>query len=206
MNLPNRLTLLRIALTPVFMFLLFMKTGAAHIASLAVFCLAAFTDWYDGYAARKYNAVSQWGKFLDPLADKILVLSAFLCFWMLGLVPLWMLIVMTVRDALITAMRCYSILRDAPMITRQYARVKTFGQYAVLILLFFTRIGGQAGNGGILEKSMAALQKYSLLSALLFIVTCYSALTGILYCIENRSRLRRMGRDIVRLFVPSDLS
>ena len=78
MNLPNLLSLLRIILTPLFIILLFSESSSNRIFALIVFAVAAITDAYDGHLARKYNLITPEGKFLDPLADKILVLSAFL--------------------------------------------------------------------------------------------------------------------------------
>ena len=90
MSLPNQLTILRILLTPVFVFLLFFDSMATRIGSMVIFTIAALTDWYDGYAARKTGGITMWGQFLDPLADKILVSSGFICFSILGYIPVWM--------------------------------------------------------------------------------------------------------------------
>lgn len=77
MSFPNQLTILRILLTPLFVACLFVDEYNYRFAALVIFFIAVLTDWYDGYIARKFGAVTNWGKFLDPLADKILVLSAF---------------------------------------------------------------------------------------------------------------------------------
>ena len=90
MTIPNILTVFRILLTPFFIFFLFNDSESAGVYSLIIFTVASFTDAYDGYYARKYNAVSESGKFLDPLADKILASSAFISFAVLDLIDIWM--------------------------------------------------------------------------------------------------------------------
>ena len=80
MILPNQLTVLRIILTPVFVYLFLMDDPVLKQISLGVFIIAAITDWYDGWLARKFNYITAWGKFLDPLADKILTSAAFFSF------------------------------------------------------------------------------------------------------------------------------
>jgi CDP-diacylglycerol--glycerol-3-phosphate 3-phosphatidyltransferase len=197
MNLPNQLTLLRIALTPVFIILLFYPSGQARIASFIVFLLAALTDWYDGYTARKYGHISNWGKFLDPLADKILVLSAFICFWLLDYFPLWMLLIMIIRDVLITVMRSYSIIYQASMITRPYGKLKTFFQMFSIFLLFlyhlFTR-----GKTNVDWHGFRVIADHDLIYIMMFIVTAVTALTGLFYIMENRYSLQKIGQQLFR--------
>ena len=90
LTLPNQLTLLRVLLTPVFVALLLSTTPLYLQLSLVVFVIAALTDWYDGWAARRLGYVSRWGKFMDPLADKILSAAALLAFAWIGLINSWM--------------------------------------------------------------------------------------------------------------------
>src|SRR5512139_4091178 len=90
LNLPNQLTLLRVALTPVFVVLLLSGSPIQLQISLVIYIIAALTDWYDGWAARKLGTITRWGKFLDPLADKILSSAAMLAFVGLGLIDAWM--------------------------------------------------------------------------------------------------------------------
>src|ERR1041385_3561530 len=90
MSLPNSLTLLRIILTPLFLALFLSDSSFSKQLSLVVFIVAALTDWYDGWVARKYGYITRWGKFLDPLADKILSSATLFSFVFLGLVDAWM--------------------------------------------------------------------------------------------------------------------
>ena len=101
-NLPNQLTIARICAIPLFIILL--MTGH-NVSATIVFILAAFTDMLDGKIARKYNLVTNFGKLMDPLADKLLTMSAFICFVGLNEVPAWMIIVILGREFIITGMR-----------------------------------------------------------------------------------------------------
>ena len=105
MTLPNQLTILRIILTPVFLFFFLSPDPLSKQISLGIYIIAALTDWYDGWLARKFNYITTWGKFWDPLADKILTSAAFIGFAILGIVPLWMVIIIMLRDFIVTGFR-----------------------------------------------------------------------------------------------------
>lgn len=106
MNLPNKLTILRVILVPVFVvFLMCDITGYDKWIALAIFIIASLTDLLDGKIARKYNLVTNFGKFMDPLADKLLVCSAFICFIELGKLPTWMVLIVIAREFIISGFR-----------------------------------------------------------------------------------------------------
>src|SRR3990172_4875388 len=90
---PNQLTLLRILLTPVFVYFLFSDKPIDKQIALGIFIIAAITDWYDGYVARRWGYITRWGKFLDPLADKVLTSAAFFSFVVIGYAELWMVLI-----------------------------------------------------------------------------------------------------------------
>ena len=98
MNLPNKLTLLRIILIPVFMVVLYWGFPGANYVALAIFIIASLTDMLDGKIARKYNLVTDFGKFADPLADKMLVTAAMLWFVEIGQMPAWALLIVIIRE------------------------------------------------------------------------------------------------------------
>src|SRR6266850_7243151 len=104
MSIPNSLTVLRILLTPLFLILLFSESSFLKQLALLVYIVAALTDWYDGWVARRYGYVTRWGKFLDPLADKILAAAALFAFVCLKLVDAWMVWVIIARDLIITSL------------------------------------------------------------------------------------------------------
>ena len=121
MNLPNKLTIIRIILSFVFMFLLFTQGLLAKVLALITFLIASITDFYDGYLARKYNLITDLGKLLDPIADKILVLSAFLAFVEMGIIPAWMVVIIILRELVITGVRIFAIT-DGKILAASIAR------------------------------------------------------------------------------------
>ena len=136
---PNILTILRIILTPFFAFF-FIQTGPnTSIIAALFFFLAAATDWCDGYLARRINHTTRLGQFLDPIADKILVLTALFLFAIKGFVYWWMIIIIIIRDVVVTSLRLYALYRGKSIITSSFAKWKTFIQmgfvFAVIIYL-----------------------------------------------------------------------
>jgi CDP-diacylglycerol--glycerol-3-phosphate 3-phosphatidyltransferase len=140
--LPNFLTSTRILLVPVFLYCLFADFSHGKLLALIVFILASVTDAYDGILARKYNNVSKIGTFLDPLADKFLVLSAFYGFMFLPIlsttVKLWMIILISFRDILVTVLRTLMEYKGVTMITSKLGKFKTSLQILTItfILIF----------------------------------------------------------------------
>ncbi len=183
MTLPNQLTILRILLTPIFVALFISERLILKQVSVLVFAIAALTDWYDGWVARKLGKVTRWGIFLDPLADKVLTSAAFIAFAWLGLVQWWMVWVIVVRDISITLLRSFSELRGRTLRTNISAKVKTFTQmvfiYAVLLAVVlrntipqFRPVFSTILNSNVLYYSM-------------LVVTILTLGTGIQYIIEN---------------------
>jgi len=136
-NLPNCLTALRIGLTPVFLLLLFADVWYWKSMAFVVFAIASLTDFYDGKLAREGNQITTLGRFLDPLADKVLVTSALVAFVFDRMVNLWLVVPIVARDVLITGMRLYGLSRGRQMETSRLAKWKTAVQlFAVILLLF----------------------------------------------------------------------
>jgi len=193
LTLPNQLTLLRILLTPVFVLLLLSGSPLPMQLSLLVFIVAALTDWYDGWIARKMGHSSRWGKFLDPLADKILSSSALLAFVGLDLVSAWMVWIVIVRDFLITGLRSYAEYLDKPIVTTRGAQAKTFGQFVVIyyiLILYVSRsvppVYGEFG------PTIDTLMHPKVLFGMMLLVTLSTAGTGIAYLFDNRKVLREL--------------
>ncbi len=137
MNLPNKLTILRVVLIPFFIFFL-MTDYAGEMGkwiSLGIFAVASLTDFFDGYLARKYNLVTNFGKFMDPLADKLLVCSALICFIELGLLPSWMVIVIIAREFIISGFRLIAADNRVVIAASWWGKFKTAFQMAMVILL-----------------------------------------------------------------------
>jgi len=136
-NLPNGLTALRIGLTPLFLLLLFTDTWYLKSLAFVVFSAASLTDFYDGKLARAGNQVTPLGRFLDPLADKILVTSALVALALNRMVNFWLVLPIVGRDILITGMRLYGIYRGRPMVTSRLAKWKTAVQLFTVIFILF---------------------------------------------------------------------
>jgi CDP-diacylglycerol--glycerol-3-phosphate 3-phosphatidyltransferase len=154
MTLPNQLTILRIFLTPVFVALFLSENVFLKQLSVPVYIVAALTDWYDGWFARKFGYMTKWGRFLDPLADKILTSSAFIAFASLKLVETWMVVAIVVRDLLITILRSYAEFKDKPVITTKSAKVKTFVQMVFIYYLLFGYVADLSFGGLNLKDSV----------------------------------------------------
>ena len=137
MNLPNKLTVLRVIMIPVF--LVFLLTDCAGDASkyiaAAVFVLASLTDMLDGRIARKYNLVTNFGKFMDPLADKLLVCSALRAFVELGYLPAWIVIIIISREFIISGFRLIAADKGVVIAANYWGKFKTTFQMIMTILL-----------------------------------------------------------------------
>ena len=136
-NWPNFLSVLRICLTPLFLVMLSAETWYWRSAAFVVFVLAALTDYYDGRLARSANKETSVGRFLDPLADKILVTSALVAFAWARLVHAWLIVPIIVRDVVITGMRLYGIYRGRQMVTTRLAKWKTAVQFITVVVILF---------------------------------------------------------------------
>ena len=135
MTLPNQLTILRIILSPIFLFFFLSDVIWMKQVSVLIYIIAALSDWYDGWLARKFNYITSWGKFWDPLADKILTSMAFIGFAIVQLIPWWMVIIIVGRDVLITLLRVFADMKNLAFTTSYYAKWKTLLQMVFLYYL-----------------------------------------------------------------------
>lgn len=133
MNLPNKLTTLRIVLVPVFI-IVYMTMGEG-IAATAIFVIASVTDFFDGHLARKHNLVTNYGKIMDPLADKLLVTSALVCMVETNVVPAWMVIVILAREFAITGLRAVAASEGIVIAAAWSGKIKTVTQMIAIIFL-----------------------------------------------------------------------
>lgn len=193
MLLPNQLTILRIILTPVFLFLFLSDSSLLKQISLGVFFIAAITDWYDGWLARKFNYITNWGKFMDPLADKILTSAAFLAFGFLGVLKFWMIILVIVRDFLVTGIRMLADHKGETMPTSLIAKWKTFLQmvfiYYLLIIYTLQTVETIYKDN---ENIFSILMNETFVYYSMLIITIITVFTGITYLYANRNLLKRL--------------
>jgi CDP-diacylglycerol--glycerol-3-phosphate 3-phosphatidyltransferase len=136
-NLPNKLTMLRILLVPIFVFLILVPIfGEANKwVVLAIFAVACFTDFLDGKIARKYNLITNFGKFMDPLADKLLVCSALIVLVGLGKTPSWFVAIIIAREFVVSGLRLIAVDNDIVIAASWWGKFKTASQMAFIVLL-----------------------------------------------------------------------
>ena len=191
MAIPNILTVMRIFLTPIFIICLFSEFFGAQLWALVIFIVASITDAYDGYLARKNNMVTNTGRFLDPLADKILVSSAFISFSIMGLIDIWMVALIIFRDLFVMGLRFLMSRRGFIMITSKIAKSKTGVQVGIIIftLLFLTLKGF---NWVLLEDYILFINEYQLVYYLTMIAVIFTVYTGYAYIQENRKAIQEI--------------
>lgn len=174
MNLPNKLTMFRVILIPVFIVVLMTGLIAdplnRYIGTL-IFCVASFTDYLDGHIARKYNLVTNFGKFMDPLADKLLVSSALICMIEMGMLPAWIVIIIISTVFIITGFRLIAAEGGLVIAASWWGKIKTVTQMIMIILLLL-------GVQGIIA------------TILIFLATLFTVISGVDYIVKNISILR----------------
>ena len=139
MNLPNKLTVVRVLMIPFFVWFMLPSLGGEMAAikwiALAIFCIASLTDLLDGKIARKYNLVTNFGKFMDPLADKLLVGAAMICLVEMGRLPAWIVIVIISREFIISGFRLIASDNGIVIAASYWGKFKTVFQMAMIIVL-----------------------------------------------------------------------
>lgn len=186
MNLPNKLTILRIILVPFFVAAMLIPFPLHYLAALAIFAAASVTDLLDGKIARKQGLVTDFGKFSDPLADKILVMSALLCMVQLGLCDCVIVIVVLFREFAVTSVRLLAASEGKVVAANIWGKVKTVTQMTAIIVVFALQI--------VLEiLSMCGLGNPTLSTAffiagevLLWISTVFCIISGVIYLKDNK--------------------
>ncbi len=201
LNWPNRISILRILLSPLFMILLIDNREGSRIAALGVFTIASLTDLYDGYLARKYGWITNLGKFLDPLADKLLVALALIGLNQIDLVPAWALYLIIGRELLVTGLRAIAAYAGVLIMPSRMGKYKTLSQmlsmfcYLLFSVLYY---GSNMERGAFLSFtdaiSLLSTKSLLLLSAdiLILIAVFLSIISGVDYFWRNRSILRRL--------------
>ena len=135
MNLANKLTMLRVVMIPAFVIVLYADFEGCRYVALALFAIASFTDFLDGYIARSRNLVTDFGKFMDPLADKLLVCSALICLIELGELPAWMVLIIISREFIISGFRLVASDNGVVIAASYWGKFKTNFQMFMIIML-----------------------------------------------------------------------
>lgn len=186
MNLPNKLTLLRIMLVPFFVvFLMRQDSALFSLLALLVFGIASLTDLLDGKIARSRGLVTTFGKLMDPLADKILVMSAMICFVALGLAPAWVVIVILTREFLVTSLRLIAAGEGRVIAADHWGKIKTVVQmvWIIWVLLWLWVSPLLALPAGLDAWG------YRIATALMAASAFFTLLSGFNYVWKNRALL-----------------
>ena len=189
MNLPNKLTIGRIFLVPVFVASMLIEFPLHNAAALILFIIASLTDMMDGKIARKRNLVTDFGKFADPLADKILVLAAFLCFVQNGLCDCIAVIIVLFREFSVISIRLIAASKGKVVAANMWGKVKTVTQMVAIIaiLVMQTFLDVNALSGILSADTASLLYRIFILigGALIWISTIFTIISGVIYIKQN---------------------
>ena len=186
MTLPNQLTILRIILSPVFLFFFLSDVIWMKQVSVIIYIIAALSDWYDGWLARKFNYITSWGKFWDPLADKILTSFAFIGFAIVDLIPWWMVVIIVGRDVIITLLRVYADMKNYSFTTSYYAKWKTMLQMVFLYYLLILYVAQYSPEINALYGDLiSTLLNKQLIYFVALLITLITLHSGFLYIKRN---------------------
>lgn len=187
MSFPNFMSVLRMILSPCFFVLFQAHDNLSKRIAFILFFVAVLTDWYDGWHARKFKSVTKIGIFIDPLADKILTTFAFALFCKLNIMPLWMFMLIAVRDIYVTLLRSYDEYRGKTMKTTFIAKLKTAFQMTYIFAVLFLLIIYTFDISEEIKDSILYFLKIStgnyILMLMITIITLY---TGIAYFFERK--------------------
>lgn len=206
---PNYLTILRMALVPIIVvFLLVSFGGIAYVLQnpldkgsnysivtvnflLAgiLFVLASLTDFVDGFLARKYKWVSDFGKLWDPIADKVLINSVMICFGFMGLIPIWIPIIMIARDVIVDASRMLAASKNVVVPANFYGKVKTVTQMFAIIFIFFFFCGHAGGS------SSNNIYYWAIQNLMMYVALFFSVLSGIIYMVQMQKIFKAKKND-----------
>lgn len=180
MNTPNKLTVLRMLMVPVFMFFALIDGTVWQITALAIFALASFTDYLDGKIARANGLVTTFGKFMDPLADKLLTTAAFLVFMDKGLISSWVIIIVLFREFAVSGIRLVAAGTGEVIAASFWGKLKTVSQMIAIILTFVL----------IIIPLFSYNVNYIIINVSIWISTVLTLLSGWDYIYKNKNLLK----------------
>ena len=193
MNLPNKLTMLRIILTPVFLAVLYWGFPGADYVALAIFIAASVTDLLDGKIARKYNLVTDFGKFADPLADKILVVAALLWFVEQGRMPAWMLMIVVTREFAVSGLRMIASDNGRVIAAGWSGKVKTASTMVCIVVMLALGPQIEAAWMQMLYSAQFSPPRPPILwvdTVCIWVITLTTLYSGVEYFVKNKDVIR----------------
>lgn len=178
MNTPNKLTLIRMVLVPFFMLFMMLDGNVFSIIGIAIFIIASVTDWIDGYLARKNNQITSFGKFMDPLADKMLTTAAFLILMYKDIISPWVIMIILTREFMVTGIRLAAVTEGKVIAASMWGKVKTVSQM-IAIIVSLLLISVSVPNLG--ENTI-----FMIINVLVWISTIFTVISGADYIIKNK--------------------
>jgi len=192
MNIANKLTVLRLILAFIFMRVLLIPGFNYKILAFILFCIASLTDFFDGWLARKLNQITDLGKLLDPVADKVLVLAAFISFVEMQLIASWMVVVIIVRELLITGLRILAMTKGKVLEARMLGKHKTFSQMLTIFFILCALIVKEIGIArGFWNLRIDVAVGYGIL-VLMFVSLSLTVISGLSYLWHNRKIIKSL--------------
>jgi CDP-diacylglycerol---glycerol-3-phosphate 3-phosphatidyltransferase len=186
MNTPNKLTFLRIVLAFICIAFILIDTFGSLLLAFLVFALASFTDFLDGYLARRNNLISDLGKLLDPIADKILIIGIFCAFLQLGVINAWIVVSIMLREFIVTGLRLYGLNKGVVLEAKYFGKHKTLSQVAGIFIILITLIILK-----IFPASSPALFLYGrIIPLVLYYIVFITLFSGVYYFWVNRKIIR----------------
>ena len=185
LNLPNKLTVARIVATPIFMLLLLLDFKGHYLLALITFIAASLTDMFDGRYARKHNLVTDFGKFLDPLADKMLTTAALLGFLARGIGTqiVWIVFIVLFREFLVSSLRLVAVSSGGKVIAANiFGKLKTISQMVAIIFALFTEIVISAVKIPLLCSFLNILT-----DIFLWVSAALAVVSGVIYLLDNKT-------------------
>lgn len=186
MSIANKLTFLRIFLAFICIGLILVNRFSTLLIAFIIFILASVTDFFDGYLARKKNMISDLGKFLDPIADKILIIGVFLAFLQLRVVNAWMVSVIMFREFIVTGLRLYSLNKGVVLEAKKWGKHKTLSQVLGIIIIFMIMI-----LYSLFPSSNRIMGLYySFIPLIMWYIVIITLFSGVYYFWVNRKIIR----------------
>lgn len=177
MNLPNKITLARICLIPLMVIIPFLNIQGiwfgvpiSNLIILAIFLIASFTDYLDGYIARKYNLITDFGKFLDPIADKLLVITALIMLVEFGMIPGWIPIIILAREFMVSGIRMLAAGKGNVIAASMLGKIKTVSQMIAITLAFIDPNPFFAFSRGNLHGSLLILNIFTYITLMISVI------------------------------------
>ncbi len=189
MNIANQLTVLRVFLTFGFIYLIHQSSCSQQWAAAVIFVIASITDFLDGYLARKYDLISDFGKIADPIADKFLILSAFYVFYQFGVITWWMIVVIFIREIGLTLIRFNAIKNKRVLAAESLGKYKTVAQIFTICIILLSGLLLSSSEGFCGPQVIVGGRWQSNIDLLMYLTVVLTLVSGFSFLWNNRKEL-----------------